>query len=65
MLVSSDTMEIIGMCDRVVVVRDGRIVGTLEKPDITEVNIMRMAVGGSTEPPPHPVVARMAGGPGE
>jgi ribose transport system ATP-binding protein len=43
-LVSSEMMEIIGLCDRVLVVSEGRISGELSKPDITEENIMRLAV---------------------
>jgi len=47
-LVSSEMMEVIGLSDRVMVIRDGRVAGVLEKPEITEVNIMGLAVRGST-----------------
>jgi ribose transport system ATP-binding protein len=46
-LISSEMMEIIGLCDRVMVLREGRVAGMLEKPGITEVNIMRLAVQGA------------------
>ena len=42
---SSELVEIIGMCDRVLVMYEGKITGNLKKPDITEESIMRCAVG--------------------
>lgn len=44
-LISSELEEIIGMCNRVVVMRDGKIVGTLEGSDINEEEIMFYATG--------------------
>jgi len=35
--------EIIGMCDRVLVMREGRIAGELSGDKITEENIMQLA----------------------
>jgi len=46
LMISSDVMELIGMCDRIMVVRDGSIQATLEGSDITEEHIMRYAIGG-------------------
>jgi len=43
--ISSELEEIIGMCNRVAVMRDGRIVGLLEGAGITEENIMFYATG--------------------
>jgi ribose transport system ATP-binding protein len=43
-MVSSEMMETIGLCDRVAVVSQGRIAGVLEGAAITEENIMRLAV---------------------
>jgi ribose transport system ATP-binding protein len=43
-MVSSEMMEMIGLCDRVAVVSQGRIAGVLEGAAITEENIMRLAV---------------------
>ena len=43
-MVSSEMMEMIGMCDRVAVVNQGGIAGVLEGAAITEENIMRLAV---------------------
>ncbi len=45
LLISSELEEIIGMCDRVLVMRDGRIAGTLEGDRITEEQIMYHATG--------------------
>jgi ribose transport system ATP-binding protein len=43
-VVSSEMMELIGLCDRVAVVNRGAIAGVLEGADITEENIMRLAI---------------------
>ena len=45
---SSDMSEIIGMCDRVLVMYEGAISSTLCGDDITEEAIMRAAVGLNT-----------------
>jgi len=47
-IVSSDLLEIIGMCDRVMVMSQGRVAGFLDKSELSEENIMRlaMATGG-------------------
>jgi len=42
-LISSELPEIIGMCDRVLVMREGRITGELSGSSITEENIMQLA----------------------
>lgn len=43
--ISSEMLEVIGMCDRVLVMHEGSLNGELTKDDITERNIMRLAVG--------------------
>ncbi len=45
LFISSELEEIIGMCNRVAVMRDGKIVGLLEGADINEENIMFHATG--------------------
>jgi ribose transport system ATP-binding protein len=45
MFISSELEEIIGMCDRVAVMKDGRIVGELEGEGINEEEIMYYATG--------------------
>ena len=42
-LISSEMPEIIGMCDRVIVMREGRVTGELSGDKITEENIMQLA----------------------
>jgi ribose transport system ATP-binding protein len=43
-VISSEMMEVIGICDRVLVMRQGRIQGVLEKDQLTEENIMNLAI---------------------
>lgn len=43
--ISSEMVEIIGMSDRVLVMHEGIISGELDKGDISEKNIMKLAVG--------------------
>ena len=45
-MVSSELPEIVGMCDRVAVFREGRIVRTLEAGSITPADVMRHATAG-------------------
>jgi ribose transport system ATP-binding protein len=44
-MVSSEMTEIIGMCDRAVVIKDGRSVGELQKDELSELNIIQYAMG--------------------
>lgn len=44
-VISSEMPEIIGMCHRVIVMRDGRMTGTLSGDAINEAEIMRYAAG--------------------
>jgi len=43
-MVSSEMTEIIGMCDRVLVMHQGRITGELQKENLTEENIIKLAL---------------------
>lgn len=43
LMISSELPEIIGMADRVLVMREGSITGELERGNITEENIMKLA----------------------
>jgi ribose transport system ATP-binding protein len=43
-VVSSEMMEVIGLCDRVAVMSHGSLTGTLQGSEITEENIMRLAI---------------------
>jgi ribose transport system ATP-binding protein len=42
-VISSELPEIVGMCDRVVVMRENKVMGELEGQDIGEENIMKLA----------------------
>ncbi len=45
LLISSELSELVGLADRVTVMREGRVTGTLETRDISEEAIMRLAIG--------------------
>jgi ribose transport system ATP-binding protein len=45
LMISSDMEEILGVSDRVAVMHEGRLAGTLERHQFTEESIMRLAVG--------------------
>jgi ribose transport system ATP-binding protein len=46
-MISSEMTEIIGMSDRVIVMREGRVMGELSKNEISEYNIIKFAMGVS------------------
>jgi ribose transport system ATP-binding protein len=45
LMISSDNPELIAVCDRVAVMRNGRLVSVLEGAQITEENILRYSMG--------------------
>ena len=46
LVISSELPEVIGLCDRVLVMHEGRLQGALHPPDISQEAIMRLATGG-------------------
>ena len=46
-MVSSELPEVLGMSDRVVVLKEGRITGEFENNALTEEKIMEKATGGN------------------
>lgn len=42
-LMSSDLPELVGMSDRVIVLKEGRLVGTVEREDLTQERVLQMA----------------------
>ena len=44
-MISSDLPEIIGMCDRVLVMHEGRLTGILNQDEISEHKIIHLASG--------------------
>jgi rhamnose transport system ATP-binding protein len=47
LMISSDLPELLGMSDRVLVMRDGRLVGEMAGKDATELQVMSLAAGGA------------------
>jgi ribose transport system ATP-binding protein len=45
LMISSDMEEVIGVSDRVAVMHEGHIEGTLDRAECSEENILRLAVG--------------------
>jgi len=45
LLVSSDAEEIVEICDRAVVLRNGRVAGSIDGPDLTEARLLKLAAG--------------------
>ena len=48
LMVSSDMPEMVSMSDRVIVMKEGKIAGTLERDQISEENILQLSIGGSS-----------------
>jgi ABC-type sugar transport system ATPase subunit len=49
LIISSETIELIGLADRMMVMRDGRIVAQLPANKATEEDILRLALGTKEE----------------
>ncbi|WP_043362366.1 sugar ABC transporter ATP-binding protein [Belnapia sp. F-4-1] len=49
LMISSDMEEVIGVSDRVAVMHEGRIAGTLARHEVNEPNILRLATGQQPE----------------
>jgi len=43
LMISSEMTEVIGMADRVIVMREGRVTGELAGGEVTEQNVMHLA----------------------
>ena len=44
-VISSETSELMGICDRILVMRKGRIMGELARKDFSEEEILRISIG--------------------
>lgn len=44
-MISSELPELIGMADRIVVLHEGKISGSLERPEYSQEKIMALAAG--------------------
>jgi len=49
LLISSDNPELIAVCDRIGIMRNGKLIRVLEGNDITEENILRYSMGVNEE----------------
>ena len=49
LMISSDMEEVIGVSDRVAVMHEGEISGMLERADLSEINVLRLAIGQPAE----------------
>jgi ribose transport system ATP-binding protein len=49
LMISSDMEEVIGVSDRVAVMHEGIISGVLERPQFSEYNVLRLAIGQTLE----------------
>jgi len=47
LMISSDMEEVIGVSDRIAVMHEGRISGFLDRPQFSEHNVLRLAVGAA------------------
>jgi ABC-type sugar transport system, ATPase component len=56
-MISSEMIEIIGMCDRAIVMHDGEVRGELSKDELSEEGIMRLAISGNESIPVHDAAA--------
>jgi ABC-type sugar transport system ATPase subunit len=59
-LASSDLPEVMRLADRVLVLREGKLAGTLEGDDITQLGIMQLAVGTIGAAPAQEAIRRGA-----
>jgi ribose transport system ATP-binding protein len=51
LMISSDMEEVIGVSDRVAVMHEGGIAGLLDRHQVTEENVLRLAVGQALKLP--------------
>jgi ribose transport system ATP-binding protein len=49
LMISSDMEEVIGVSDRIAVMHEGTISGILERPQFSEYNVLRLAIGQALE----------------
>ena len=51
LMASSDMLEILGVCDRVIILHDQEVAGVMERSDATESRIASLAAGGRADLP--------------
>jgi ribose transport system ATP-binding protein len=50
LMISSDMEEVIGVSDRIAVMHEGTISGILQRPEFSEISVLRLAIGRQPEP---------------
>ena len=53
-VISNELIEVIGLADRILVMRGGRVVGEVDRADATEQNVLTLAISDSLDLPPQP-----------
>ena len=54
LMISSELPEVLGMSDRILVMRDGRLAGELQnRPGLTQEDVMSLAMGAGDAQPVH------------
>ena len=48
-MISSEIPELLGMCDRIMVMHEGKVFGLLDRKEVTQESIMKLAVGMRSE----------------
>ncbi|WP_445344458.1 sugar ABC transporter ATP-binding protein [Aliirhizobium terrae] len=51
LVISSEHLELFGLCDRILVMREGQLTGSLQPDDYTEENLLRLAMVNSVTRP--------------
>ncbi len=64
LLASSDLPEVVRLADRVLVLRDGRLAGSLARTEVTQLAIMQLAMGTGSEAVVDPPIGWKASGDG-
>jgi ribose transport system ATP-binding protein len=60
LVVSSEFPELVGLCDRIVVIREGRVVGEVPGRGATETEVLALALGAPVPEPEPPASPRKA-----
>ena len=48
-MISSETPEFVGMCDRAIILYKGRVTGELSREELSQKSVVKLSVGGESE----------------
>jgi ribose transport system ATP-binding protein len=51
LVISSEHLELFGLCDRILVMREGELTGSLQPEDYTEEKLLKLAMASTARPP--------------